>query len=92
MVYSFLSAGRRGLKSHCVVHLPACKSIKNYIIATFLGSMPSMFVTVSLGSGVEKTLDKADPNTQFFFQFPGLELLIDNARFCMYSFAISTLH
>ncbi len=30
---------------------------------------------------IEKTLDKADPNTQFFFQFPGLELLIDNARF-----------
>ena len=31
--------------------------IKNYIIATFIGSMPSMFVTVSLGSGIEKVID-----------------------------------
>ena len=33
-------------------------SIKNYIIATFIGSIPSMFVTVSLGSGIEKVLDQ----------------------------------
>ena len=32
--------------------------IKNYIIATFIGSMPSMFVAVSLGSGIEKVIDK----------------------------------
>mgnify|MGYP001246339366 CR=1 FL=1 len=32
--------------------------IKNYIIATFLGSMPSMFVTVSLGHGIESIIDK----------------------------------
>ena len=32
--------------------------IKNYIIATFVGSMPSMFVTVSLGSGIEKVIDQ----------------------------------
>jgi len=33
-------------------------SIKNYIIATFLGSMPSMFVTVSIGSGIENIIDQ----------------------------------
>ena len=32
--------------------------IKNYIVATFIGSIPSMFVTVSLGSGIEKVIDK----------------------------------
>ena len=32
--------------------------IKNYVIATFIGSMPSMFVTVSLGSGIEKVIDQ----------------------------------
>ena len=32
--------------------------LKNYIIATFVGSMPSMFVTVSLGSGIESIIDK----------------------------------
>ena len=31
--------------------------VKNYIIATFIGSMPSMFVTVALGSGIEKVID-----------------------------------
>ena len=32
-------------------------SLKNYIIATFIGSMPSMFVTVSLGDGIEKVIE-----------------------------------
>ena len=32
--------------------------IKNYIIATFIGSMPSMFVSVALGSGIEKVIDQ----------------------------------
>ena len=35
--------------------------IKNYIIATFLGSAPSMFVMVSLGSGIENVMDKNEP-------------------------------
>tara|TARA_B100000029_G_scaffold425292_1_gene433578 strand:- start:5648 stop:6373 length:726 start_codon:yes stop_codon:yes gene_type:complete len=32
--------------------------LKNYIIATFVGSTPSMFVTVALGSGIEKVIDQ----------------------------------
>ena len=32
--------------------------IKNYVIATFVGSAPSMFVTVALGSGIEKIIDQ----------------------------------
>ena len=32
--------------------------VKNYIIATLLGSAPSMFVTVSLGSGIENVIGK----------------------------------
>jgi len=32
--------------------------LKNYIIATFVGSMPSMFVTVAIGSGIEKVIDQ----------------------------------
>ena len=32
--------------------------LKNYIIATFIGSMPSMFVTVAIGSGIEKVIDQ----------------------------------
>jgi len=33
-------------------------SVKNYLIATFIGSMPSMFVTVLLGSGIENVIDQ----------------------------------
>ncbi len=33
-------------------------SVKNYSIATFIGSAPAMFVTVSLGSGIENVIDK----------------------------------
>ena len=32
--------------------------LKNYIIATLIGSMPSMFVTVALGSGIENIIDQ----------------------------------
>ena len=31
-------------------------SVKNYVIATFVGSMPSMFVTVALGSGIKEVI------------------------------------
>ena len=33
-------------------------SVKNYFIATLIGSAPSMFVTVALGSGIEKVIDQ----------------------------------
>jgi uncharacterized membrane protein YdjX (TVP38/TMEM64 family) len=32
--------------------------IKNYAIATFIGSIPSMFVSVALGSGIESVIDQ----------------------------------
>ena len=32
--------------------------IRNYIFATFIGSAPSMFISVSLGSGIESVIDK----------------------------------
>ena len=34
--------------------------IKNYFFATLAGSAPSMFVTVALGSGIEKIIDRND--------------------------------
>ena len=35
-------------------------SAKNYIIATFLGILPTTFVTVALGTGIEKVIDQND--------------------------------
>ena len=31
--------------------------VKNYFIATLLGNTPPMFVTVSIGSGIEEIID-----------------------------------
>ena len=33
-------------------------SSKNYIVATFLGIIPTTFVTASLGSGIEEIIDQ----------------------------------
>ena len=33
-------------------------SVKNYFIATFVGCMPSMFISVALGSGIEEVIDQ----------------------------------
>ena len=38
--------------------------IKNYFIATAVGSLPSMFVTVAIGSGIENVIDQ---NTELTF-------------------------
>ena len=32
-------------------------SIKNYFLGTFIGSWPTMFITVALGAGIEKYID-----------------------------------
>ena len=32
--------------------------VKNYFIATFVGCMPSMFISVALGSGIEEIIDQ----------------------------------
>ena len=33
-------------------------SVKNYFIATFIGCMPSMFIAVALGSGIEEVINQ----------------------------------
>jgi len=32
--------------------------VKNYFIATFIGSLPGMFVSVALGNGIEQVIDQ----------------------------------
>ena len=44
-------------------------SMKNYIIATYIGSMPSMFVTVSIGSGMENIIDQNEKLSFFNVMF-----------------------
>ncbi len=40
-------------------------STKNYFLGTFFGSWPTMFITVALGSGIEKYID-VNENLSFF--------------------------
>ena len=58
MCFRFVGGGGIPYAVHNVPPILFNMPIKNYIIATFIGSMPSMFVTVSLGSGIEKVIDK----------------------------------
>ena len=58
MSFRFIGGGGTPYAVQNVLPILFNMSIKNYIFATFLGSMPSMFVTVSLGDGIEKVIDK----------------------------------
>jgi len=58
--------------------------IKNYAIATLVGSIPSMFVTVSFGSGLESVIDKnTDPHILDMIYFPEIYLPIIGFAFLL---------
>ena len=58
MCFRFVGGGGAPYAIQNVLPVLFDMSLKNYIIATFIGSMPSMFVTVALGSGIEKVIDQ----------------------------------
>tara|TARA_Y100000590_G_scaffold372605_1_gene435752 strand:+ start:270 stop:995 length:726 start_codon:yes stop_codon:yes gene_type:complete len=58
MSYRFIGGGGTPYAIQNIIPILFNMPVKNYIIATFVGSMPSMFVTVSLGSGIENIIDK----------------------------------
>ena len=58
MSYRFIGGGGTPYAIQNVLPILFNMSLKNYVIATFVGSMPSMFVTVSLGSGIENVIDQ----------------------------------
>jgi len=58
MFYRFIGGGGTPYAIQNTLPILFNMSMKNYIIATFLGSMPSMFVTVSIGSGIESVVDQ----------------------------------
>ena len=62
MSFRFIGGGGTPYAVQNVLPILFDMSLKNYFIATFVGSMPSMFVTVALGSGIEKVIDQ---NTEF---------------------------
>ena len=56
--YRFIGGGGTPYAIQNVLPILFDMSLKNYVIATFIGSMPSMFVTVALGSGIESVIDQ----------------------------------
>ena len=58
MSFRFIGGGGTPYAVQNVLPILFDMPLKNYIIATFIGSMPSMFVTVALGSGIEKVIDQ----------------------------------
>ena len=64
MSFRFIGGGGAPYAVQNVLPIIFNMSVKNYFIATLLGSMPSMFVTVALGSGIQSIIDK---NTELSF-------------------------
>jgi uncharacterized membrane protein YdjX (TVP38/TMEM64 family) len=58
MSYRFIGGGGTPYAIQNILPILFNMPVKNYLIATFIGSMPSMFVTVALGSGIERIIDK----------------------------------
>ena len=58
MSYRFIGGGGTPYPIQNVLPILFNMSVKNYVIATFVGSMPSMFVTVALGSGIQNVIDQ----------------------------------
>ena len=60
MFFRFMGGGGTPFPIQNVLPVIFNMSAKNYIIATFLGIIPSVFVTAALGSGIEKIIDQND--------------------------------
>jgi len=58
MFFRFIGGGGTPFPIQNVLPVLFNMSVKNYIIATFLGIIPTTFVTVALGSGIEKIIDQ----------------------------------
>ena len=58
MSFRFIGGGGAPYAVQNVLPIIFNMKVKNYFIATLLGSMPSMFVTVALGSGIQSIIDK----------------------------------
>ena len=58
MCFRFMGGGGTPFPIQNVLPVLFNMSTQNYIIATFLGIVPTTFVTVALGSGIEKIIDQ----------------------------------
>ena len=57
-IFRFIGGGGAPYAVQNVLPILFDMSIKKYFFATFIGSAPSMFVTIALGSGIERVIDQ----------------------------------
>jgi len=77
MFFRFMGGGGTPFPIQNVLPVIFNMSIKNYIVATFLGIIPTTFVTVALGSGIENVIDQnAELNFLSVFLSPEIYLPI----------------
>ncbi len=77
MCFRFIGGGGTPFPIQNVVPVIFNMSIKNYIVATFFGIIPTTFVTVALGSGIENIIDQnAELNFLLVFLSPEIYLPI----------------
>ena len=58
MIFRFIGGGGTPYNIQNILPVLFNMKVKNYILGTFFGSMPAMFITVSLGSGIEQVIEK----------------------------------
>ena len=58
MCFRFIGGGGAPFPIQNILPVLFNMSSKNYIVATFLGILPTTFVTVALGSGIEKVINQ----------------------------------
>ncbi|SVE48244.1 uncharacterized protein METZ01_LOCUS501098, partial [marine metagenome] len=58
MCFRFMGGGGTPFPIQNILPVLFNMSAKNYIIATFLGILPTTFVTAALGSGIEQIIDQ----------------------------------
>ena len=77
MCFRFIGGGGTPFPIQNVLPVIFNMSYRNYIVATFLGIIPTTFVTVALGSGIENIIDKnAELNFLSVFLSPEIYLPI----------------
>ena len=89
MCFRFIGGGGTPFPIQNVLPVIFNMSVKNYLVATFLGIIPTTFVTVALGSGIENVIDQnAELNflpvflsPQIYFPIIGFFLLLIIAFF-----------
>ena len=75
MCFRFIGGGGTPFPIQNVVPVIFNMSIKNYIVATFFGIIPTTFVTVAFGSGIESIIDQnANPSILSIMSSPEIYL------------------